>query len=69
MRISARKSRRNRGQNRTSVYEAEKGIDKNPSPLFIDVLAVCRQRQEFFTENTPNLLEYAKMFPYQQTGP
>ncbi|NLC68608.1 MAG: helix-turn-helix transcriptional regulator [Clostridiaceae bacterium] len=56
-----------------SVYEAvEKGIDKNPSPLFIDVLAkfVNVDRSFFYRKNTPNLLEYAKkMFPYQQTGP
>lgn len=54
-----------------SVYEAvEKGVNKNPSPLFIDVLAkfVNVDRSFFYQKNNLKLLEYAKkIFPYQQT--
>jgi transcriptional regulator with XRE-family HTH domain len=56
-----------------SVYEAvEKGLDKNPSPLFIDVLAKFANIDRFFfyRRNTLGLWEYAKkVFPYQQTEP
>jgi transcriptional regulator with XRE-family HTH domain len=56
-----------------SVYEAvEKGVNKNPSPLFIDVLAkfVNIDRSFFYRKNTSSLWEYAKrMFPYHQTEP
>ncbi|NSW91621.1 MAG: helix-turn-helix transcriptional regulator [Firmicutes bacterium] len=56
-----------------SVYEAvEKGLNKQPSPLFIDVLAKFAgvDRLFFYRKNTLSSLEYAKkMFPYQYVQP
>ena len=56
-----------------SVYEAlEKGHDRNPSALFIDIIAKFANvdRSFFYRKNTPNTLEYArKNFPYKYTQP
>ncbi|HHV98309.1 MAG TPA: helix-turn-helix transcriptional regulator [Clostridiaceae bacterium] len=50
------------------VYEAlEKGLDKNPSPLFIDVLAKYANVDHsfFYRKNTPEVLEYCRhVAPY-----
>lgn len=51
------------------VYEAlEKGLDKNPSPLFIDVLAKYANvdRSFFYRKNTAEVLEYSRQAtPYK----
>ncbi|MGI6778529.1 MAG: helix-turn-helix domain-containing protein [Acetivibrionales bacterium] len=52
-----------------SLYEAiEKGYEKDPSPIFIDVLAKFANVDSsfFYRKNSPQLLEYTRNnFPYQ----